>query len=229
MFVSSITSADVYVLCYHRFGDNVSDGTTIKTAKFEQQINYMRDNGYTIIPMSQFLDWKLRDGTVPEKSVVITIDDGHITTYTAAYPLIKKYKVPVTLFIYPSAISNASYAMTWDQLTKMRDSGADIQSHTYWHPNFKTEKKKNTPEEYQKIVTIQLKKSKEKLNEKLSLNITTLAWPFGIYDEFLQQESRKYYSAAFSIEERTVTKQDDNTHLPRYMITHQSNLADILK
>jgi peptidoglycan/xylan/chitin deacetylase (PgdA/CDA1 family) len=217
------------VLCYHRFGDNVSDGTTIKVAKFEQQINYMRDKGYTIIPMSHFLDWKLRDGTIPEKSVVITIDDGHVTTYAAAYPLIKKYKVPVTLFIYPSAISNASYAMTWEQLAKMKDSGADIQSHTYWHPNFKTEKKKNTPEEYQKIVTIQLKKAKEKLNEKLSLNITTLAWPFGIYDDFLEQESTKYYDAAFSIDERPVSRQDRNTSIPRYMITQQSNLANILK
>jgi peptidoglycan/xylan/chitin deacetylase (PgdA/CDA1 family) len=219
----------MYVLCYHRFGDNVSDGTTIKTARFEQQIKYIQEKGYTIIPMSQFLDWKLGNGTVPNKAVVITIDDGHASVYANAYPIIKKYKVPVTLFIYPSAISNASYAMTWEQLVNMKANGADIQSHTYWHPNFKTEKKRNTKEEYQKIVTTQLKKSKEKLNEKLSLNITALAWPFGIYDKFLQQESRKYYSAAFSIEERTVTKQDDNTHIPRYMITHQSNLANILK
>jgi hypothetical protein len=48
---------------------------------------------------------------------------GHESVYTQAYPLLKRCHVPVTLFIYPSAISNASYALTWSQLRKGRESG----------------------------------------------------------------------------------------------------------
>lgn len=54
------------------------------------------------------------------------------------FPLLKKYQIPATLFIYPSAISNASYALTWDQLKEMKETGLiDVQSHTFWHPNFR--------------------------------------------------------------------------------------------
>ena len=60
-------------------------------------------------------------------------------------PLARKYNVPVTVFIYPSAISNAKYAMTWDQLRELKRSGLfDFQGHTYWHPNFKRDRKKMT-------------------------------------------------------------------------------------
>jgi hypothetical protein len=49
--------------------------------------------------------------------------------------------IPVSLFIYPSAISNASYELTWKQLKEMHASGlVDIESHTYWHPDLSMEK-----------------------------------------------------------------------------------------
>ena len=83
-------------------------------------------------------------------------------------PLVKKYRIPVTLFIYPSAISNASYAMTWDQLREIKKTGLfDIQGHTYWHPNFRKERKRLSPEEYEKFVDMQLIKSKERLEKEL--------------------------------------------------------------
>ena len=52
-------------------------------------------------------------------------------------PLIERERIPVTLFSYPSAISNASYAMTWEQLAALKATGLfSIESHSYWHPNF---------------------------------------------------------------------------------------------
>jgi Polysaccharide deacetylase len=49
----------------------------------------------------------------------------------------------VTLFVYPSAVSNAAYALTWEQLRELQATGlVDIQSHTYWHPNFREEKRR---------------------------------------------------------------------------------------
>jgi hypothetical protein len=58
--------------------------------------------------------------------------------YTTALSLIQKYRIPVTLFVYPSRVSNASYARTWDQLRELKATGLfDFQSRTYWHRNFK--------------------------------------------------------------------------------------------
>src|SRR6266511_3959307 len=83
----------------------------------------------------------------------VSPDEMTVTTpvFEAQLKLIQQLKIPVTLFIYPSAISNADYAMTWAQLAEMKASGlVDIQSHTFWHPNFNVERKRLTPAAYEK-------------------------------------------------------------------------------
>ncbi len=63
--------------------------------------------------------------------------------YAHMFSLVHLYRIPVTLFVYPSAISNADYALTWEQLLELKETWLfDIQSHSYWHPNFKEEKRR---------------------------------------------------------------------------------------
>lgn len=211
----------VPVLVYHRFGSSVNDGMTIRTAEFEQQLKWLKENNYTVIPLQSLIKYLRGEGPPPPaKSVVITADDGHKSVYTDMFPLIKKYNIPVTLFIYPSAISNASYAMTWDQLQQLQKTGQfDIQCHTYWHPNFKKDKKKMTPVEYQKDIDMQLNKSKLVLEKKMNTKIDALAWPFGIYDNELEQAAAKAgYSVAFSIDRHCASKSNAMMSQPRFMI-----------
>jgi peptidoglycan/xylan/chitin deacetylase (PgdA/CDA1 family) len=211
----------VDILLYHRFGPVVADSMTVTTPVFESQLKYLRDNRYTVIPLRQLVDYYLRKGPQPpRRSVVIVADDGHKSVFTDMFPLVKKYRIPVTLFIYPSAISHASYAMTWEQLRELKKSGLfDFQSHSYWHPNFKKEKKRLSPAEYEKFVDMQLKKSKEKIERELNVKVTMLSWPFGIYDDYLIRKATSAgYVAAFSIERRHTSIFDDIMALPRYIM-----------
>lgn len=211
----------VPILLYHRFGPVVADGMTVTTAVFESHLTYLKDNGYTVIPLRQLVDYYLKKGPPPpSRSVVIVADDAHKSVYTDMYPMARKYHIPVTLFIYPSAISNASYAMTWDQLRELKRSGLfDFQSHTYWHPNFKKDKKKLAPSEYERSVEMQLRKSKEKLEKELGSKVDMLAWPFGLYDEELVgKASASGYVAAFTIERHHTSASDNLMTLPRYLM-----------
>jgi peptidoglycan/xylan/chitin deacetylase (PgdA/CDA1 family) len=135
-------------------------------------------------------------------------------------PLVKQYRIPVTLFIYPSAISNASYAMTWEELRELRKSGLfDLQSHTYWHPNFKKEKKRLPAAEYEKFVEMQMKKSRNRLEKELAIRVDMLAWPFGIYDdELIKHAVDAGYIAAFTIERRSSSGRDNIMAIPRYLM-----------
>lgn len=212
----------VPILCYHRFGTTVTDSMTTTTAVFEQQLQILHDQGYSVIPLQNLVAYLRGEGPAPApKSVVITIDDGHRSVYEVAKPLIEQYKIPVTLFIYPSAIANASYAMTWDQLRELQHSGQfDIESHTYWHPNFKIEKRKQPAADYAKFVDIQLRKSKNTLEKKLDIEVKTLAWPFGIYDdELLDQAKAAGYVAAFSIDRRAANSSSTLMAVPRFLMT----------
>ncbi|MDH4241189.1 MAG: polysaccharide deacetylase family protein, partial [Phycisphaerae bacterium] len=198
-----------------------SDSMTMTTAVFESHLKYLRDNGYTVISLRQLVNYHFRKGPpLPPGSVVIVADDGHKSVYTDMLPLIKKYRVPVTLFIYPSAISNAPYAMTWEQLREIKKTGLfEIQSHTYWHPDFKREKKRLSDTEYVKFVEMQLKKSKDKLKKEFGIEVDMLAWPFGICDEWLISKAIEAgYAASFTIERHHVSNSDSIMKLPRYLL-----------
>jgi peptidoglycan/xylan/chitin deacetylase (PgdA/CDA1 family) len=152
--------------------------------------------------------------------VVLVADDAHVSVYTTALPLLKKYNAHMTLFVYPSAISNASYAMTWSQLRELKATGLfDFQSHTYWHPNFKKERARLAPAEFEKLVHLQLTKSREKLEKELGVKVDLLAWPFGIFDPWLMAKAAEAgYTAAFTIERHAVTREDQPLALPRYLL-----------
>lgn len=219
----------VPILTYHRFDPSVPGSMTINTAKFEEQLKWLKENGYTVIPLKTLVSYLRGEASLPSsKAVVITADDGHKSVYTDMLPLVRKYNIPVTLFIYPSAISNASYAMTWQQLRELQKTGLfDIQSHTYWHPNFKREKKKLSASDYQKLVKMQLSKSKATLEKKLDTQVSLLAWPYGIYDANLEQEANKAgYVMAFSIDAHRAEKSEKMMAQPRYMIVNRYNIKD---
>jgi len=216
-------SVHVPILLYHRFGPVVTDSMTVTTALFESQLKYFKDNRYEVIPLRELVDYYLgKRQAPPPHSVVITADDGHISVYREMLPLVRKYHIPAALFIYPSAISNASYAMTWAQLRELKETGLfDFQSHTFWHPNFKREKKRLTPAEYENFVAIQLRKSKEKLEKELNVRVDMLGWPFGIYDDDLIHKAKEAgYVATFTMERHPAGTQDNVMALPRYLMTN---------
>jgi peptidoglycan/xylan/chitin deacetylase (PgdA/CDA1 family) len=217
-------SVSVPILVYHRFGPTAADRMTTPTAVFEAQLHYLRDHGYTVIQLRQLVDYLLRQAPAPappRRAVVITADDGHRSVYTELFPLAVKYRLPVTLFIYPSAISNAAYALTWEQLREMRASGLfDIQSHTYWHPNFRQEQRRLSVVDYERLVTMQLTISRQTITRELGGEVDLLAWPFGIHDPWLMQKAREAgYLAAFTIEPRPATATDDLMAIPRFLLT----------
>jgi peptidoglycan/xylan/chitin deacetylase (PgdA/CDA1 family) len=224
LFGSPAHAADppsVPILVYHRLGPVASDEMTVTTPVFEAQLKLIQERGYNVIPLGQLLA-TLGDSTLPmpERAVVLTVDDGHRTVYSDMFPLIQRLRIPVTLFIYPSAISNADYALTWAQLAEMKASGlVDIQSHTFWHPNFNVERKRLAPAAYEKFVNDQFVKSRAVLEQRLGGKVDLLAWPFGIHDDQLEQWARAAgYVAAFTIERRPVTRSDRMTALPRFIV-----------
>lgn len=213
----------VPILLYHRFGPVASDSMTVTTTVFESHLKYLRDNGYTVIPLRKLVDYYLgKEPPPPPRSMVITVDDGHKSVFTEMFPLVKRYRIPVTLFLYPSAISNVPYAVTWEQLREMKKTGLfDFQSHTYWHPNFKKEKKRLRPSEYEEFVEMQLRRSKDKLEEELGVKVDMVAWPFGIYDDELIAKAREAgYVAAFTMERHHTSTSDSIMALPRYRMTN---------
>jgi peptidoglycan/xylan/chitin deacetylase (PgdA/CDA1 family) len=207
------------ILLYHRFAA-AGDATTVRTSVFASQLEFLHDHGYTVVPLPDVVAFLTGHGQLPPRAVAITVDDGYRSVFTEMKPLIEKYKLPVTLFIYPSVISSAPQAMTWDELKELQGTGLfEIQSHTYSHPNF-YEKRRLSPTDYQNLVETELTKSKEVLENRLGRSVDLLAWPYGIYDDELMHAAQHAgYVAAFSVDRRKATREANLMAIPRFMVS----------
>ncbi len=232
LFLAGITSTyatiHIPILVYHNFDPIKPGSMTITPNRFETQLKWMLQNGYTVIPLQTLVNYLLgKTSSIPEKSVVITVDDGRKSVDSYLLPIVQKYKIPVTLFIFPQVISHAPYALTWEDLQSLQKTGLfTIEDHTYWHPNFKQEKKHLSASAYAKLVHTQLVTSRTVLEKKLNINITLLAWPFGIYDTALEKDAKNAgYLMAFSIKARPANRLEPLMAMPRYMIVADQSMA----
>lgn len=212
----------VAILAYHRFADAPTDSMTVRVATFEAQLAFLQAHGYHFVALRDVVDWlEDRRTTLPDKPVALTVDDGHRSVDTVLRPIALREHLPVTLFIYPSAISNASYALTWEQLARLRDTGTfDIQSHTYWHPNFIVERRQRTPDDFRRFAEKQLQGSRASIEQRLGNRVDLLAWPYGIVDEALERlAAQAGYRAAFALGARLVDKRSPRYAVTRFLIT----------
>ncbi len=212
---------NIPIILYHNLNPTVPGSMTVTPQKFEAHLKLLQAHGFTFIPLKDAVDYlQGKRATLPPNPVVVTADDGWESVYTYMYPVIKKLNIPVTLFIYPESISSGKHYLSWEQLKELKNTGLfDIQSHTYSHPNFKIAKRKLSPAAYEKFVQRELYTSKKILDEKMGINVTLLAWPFGIYNDYLENEAAKAgYAMAFTIGYHTANKSFKPMAQPRFMI-----------
>lgn len=215
------SNLNIPIILYHNLNPTVPGSMTVTPQKFEANLKHLKDNGFTFIPLKKAVEYlQGKRATLPPRSVVLTADDGWESVYTYMFPIIKKLNIPITLFIYPESISSNKHFLTWDQLKELKNSElVDIQGHTYSHPNFKVAKRKLSPTAYEQFVRKELVTSKKILEDKMGIHVTLLAWPFGIYNDYLENQAAKAgYVMAFTIGYHTANRSFKPMEQPRFMI-----------
>src|SRR5262249_44842093 len=94
-------TAQTIIFCYHRLVDKIhTPWTEITPAAFEAQMKELKDHGITVISMQDLLAWKRGEKNIPPRCAVITFDDGWKSQYEVAWPIMKKFGYPLTMFLY---------------------------------------------------------------------------------------------------------------------------------
>jgi peptidoglycan/xylan/chitin deacetylase (PgdA/CDA1 family) len=169
------------VLCYHQFTeDSESKNMMVVTrAEFELQMEYLASNGYQVFALSELGSFLKGKKELPIKSVVITIDDGYKSYFEVAYPILKKYNFPSTMFVYPEFIG-AGRALKWRDVKYLSKTPlVDIQSHSKTHDSLSRLPRGESDKDYLLRLKFEVEGAEKILSRRTEQTINQFAYPYG--------------------------------------------------
>lgn len=213
----------VPVLNYHFFydptlGEECYEGICLTTQKFREHLEYLKNNNFKVLTMNEFVKWIYGEIDIPEKSVLITIDDG--AKGTGAHngnkliPLLEEYKMHATLFLIAG----------WWDISNYQSKYLEVQSHTYDMHKYGDCGKGQ-------LVCANYENAKQDLQKSLDIigNNTSFCYPFYSYDnEAIQAIKDLGFKVAFAGGNRDATRNSNKYLIPRYPI-HSNITMDRFK
>lgn len=201
-------SVDVPILMYHHFAKEGDDATVITPETFRAQLEAIRDAGYTAVSMQELYDYVYYGTQLPEKPFCITIDDGYLSNYEIAYPILQELGMKATIFSIgfsfgASVYKDTDHAITphfdFDQAAEMMDSGLiSIQCHTYdmhqWAPYETASRVRETmsplrgesEEEFIQAILADVDQYQQMYSQAFGSRAIALAYPSGVYSDLTE-------------------------------------------
>jgi peptidoglycan/xylan/chitin deacetylase (PgdA/CDA1 family) len=214
----------VTILCYHTFGDK-KNPYSVSMDRFKEEMRFLYVQKIPVIPLSALEDHLAKKTPIPNRSVVITIDDGYKTAKEIAWPVFQQYGYPFTLYVYPHAISRFPSALTWDDLRLMAREGVDIEGHSMTHPLLTHPGKPMNKKDYYAFIEEELAGSKRRIEQELQQLITSLAYPYGGYDQYIAERAKAIgYHTALTCDDGDVSGFTDPYRLNRRLVFRQTSL-----
>ena len=200
------------ILLYHRFGDERYPSTSVSLEDFYNQMKYLRDNGYRVIPMSKLVDMLEREEEIPEKTAVITIDDGYKSTMKA-FEILKEFGFPFTVFLYMEAVGRYPDFLTLEDIRELQRYGkVEFENHSYSHRAF------GFDVDLRRFLE-DLDKSEARFVKIFGKKPTMYAFPYGFYNLALIEVLRQRgYRAVFTQDPGNVDNGSDLFRLSRQAI-----------
>lgn len=192
------------ILSYHIIGTSTrAEADDLRYAvscdALTAQLDYLQQGGYRVVPLSDLVDYiRGQRPSLPDKAVVITVDDGWLDSYTSFFPELRHRGMPFTLFIYPAVVGHARAYVTWPQVRQMADAGVDIESHTFTHTSLPLRSHPNiAPADYNEFLHHELLDSKHEIAQQIGRPVRFLAYPYSNYDSGVERAASGYgYEAA---------------------------------
>ncbi len=217
--VSSVAPGPIPILVYHSVTNNIfskNKDLFTKPEEFEKQLRWINNSGYTTIFPDQ-----LKTIQNIHKPILITFDDGYSDNYTTVFPLVKKYRVKICIFVATRFINKDHY-LTSDQIKEMARSGlVCIESHTVSHHHLS-----QLPESELKY---ELENSKDAIFKLTGKYPIAIAYPYGDFNNSIITQTQKYYTLGFTTDKGNLSNSSQKLTITRYGIGRFTTLKDLKK
>ena len=218
----------VPILCYHNLGPQTRGRLLMSASAFEEQMRYLKREGYHVITLKQFLEFTSLRQQLPRKTVVLTFDDGWRSFKEYAYPILKELGFPATLFIYTDFIG-ARIALTWPELKELAQEGFDIQAHSKTHDDMRR-KPTESEEEYNRRMQVELVQPLAVFQQRVGAPARILAYPYGSHDEGVVKRVREAgYVAALDVRRQGNPSFTPTLTIHRSQIYSEMGLEDFIR
>ena len=188
----------VPILCYHNMGLQTRGRLLMSVSAFEEQMRYLKREGYHVITLKQFLEFTELREQLPRKTVVLTFDDGWKSFKEFAYPVLKELGFPATLFIYTDFVG-ARIALSWAELKELAQEGFDIEAHSKTHEDMR-KKPSESDEEYNRRMQAELVTPLAIFQQRIGQSPKIIAYPYGSHDDGVVKRTRDAgYIAALDV------------------------------
>ncbi|MEM7014237.1 MAG: polysaccharide deacetylase family protein, partial [Verrucomicrobiota bacterium] len=220
--------AQVSILGYHDFTESGS-GTDMKINidKFRQQMQTLKDSEVPVITMRDFIAWKKGEKEIPDKCVVITMDDGWVGVYELAYPILKEFGYPFSIYLYKNYVNTGGRSLSYDQVREMMANGCEVGSHSVSH-DFMARTRGRTPDQYEAWLREELGESLRFLREHFGEDVLPVfVYPYGNYNDQVVELAEEYgYEIGLTVAPKKADHSLDDLRVGRYII-HGDNEINI--
>lgn len=216
------------ILYYHRVEEE-THRSCVRPAAFAEQMNYLRREGYNLLALGDMRRHLDEHEPFPERTVVVTFDDGFEDNYLNAFPILERESIPMTLFLTADFIGTKELPvlrdrtgvppLSWEQIAEMSRAGVELGAHTLTHPNL--------TEVDDDRLRREISGSRDRIEQRLSVRVRTFCYPRGKFDTRVKTAVREAgYDLACTTLEGCVTEETHPFSLRRTFVANDDSLRD---
>lgn len=237
------------IIMYHDIKKYNSGKDIINPGEFESDLKYLKENNYTTVTMEDVISYVYEGTPLPENPIMITFDDGYLTTYRYAYPLMVEYDAKIVLSIIGKSTDDFTrvgddhleYAhLTWPLLNEMLESGLiEIQNHTYNLHSTRAgrvgckQKKGESLTDYEAVLSEDVLKLQTEIVDMTGIAPTTFTFPYGEYSDNTVEIIKKLgFKAALTCDygiNKITGDKDSLFYLKRICRSHSYPIDELLE
>ena len=197
---------------YHRFEENKYPSTNIKIDDFKEHIKIIEQNNIEFINPKDFQNELLNNKL--NRKILLTIDDGFLSFYENAWPILKEKKIPFILFVSTREIGAFNY-MSWNQIKEIsNEKFVEIGNHSHTHEYLVDESNELIKKDIEKSINI--------FKKNLGKNSNFFSYPFGEYSNDFKKIIKEFgFKYAFGQHSGVIDETKDFFELPRYPINEK--------
>jgi peptidoglycan/xylan/chitin deacetylase (PgdA/CDA1 family) len=216
------------ILLYHHVSTTTPVVTSVSPDTFRQHMQYLADN-HKVLPLKQVIEALQNNQPLPDKTVVITFDDGYDNIYENAHPILKQFAFPYTIFINPPLIGEVNYQLDWKQVKLMSNEGATFANHGSNHGHLLMKNTDETEKKWLSHTLQQIESAEKTLEENLGYSLKYFAYPYGEFDSRLKNRLNSQGYVGFAQHSGAIASYSDFSALPRFPAAGMYSNIETLK